>query len=517
MKSESPVRPSQRRLGRSSSLVFTALVGVLAVARPELAHAQEEDAPPAEGTAPEPRDDDSSTAAEAVEESLPAPTGARGAEAAPAAEPPPEPPGASEPSVEPAEDAPAPSPLEVSASAFSRFEYRQNYDVLGVSRARFVEGDMTVYRARLGLRTRPLEVTEGVVASLQFSPQVSGQYGKTGTIAEQNLGLYEGYVRIASDTLSVDFGRFAMNYGDALVIGNLDWHQTGRSFEGARSRYQFGKGWIDAFVTQTARPGDLSAEGHPVVNSPFLAGDTYFWGVYGALGKLVRDSMDLDVYLLGLSKAKTRGVAVDPEDPTVGSYTQRAASELTFGVRAKDKLGDALDYRLEAGVQGGARPNAADGGRTTRSVTAYQVEGELGVRAAEPLRIAFGGASASGDDPTTPDRDEGWNELYPTGHKFLGLMDVVGARNNVWSAMAKVQAKLSGALTLNVDGHYFGRWEVPAGVEKQVGTEVDTYLVHKIGGPLAARVLYGVFLPNSEHFATSEAAHYGEAEIAFVF
>jgi hypothetical protein len=405
----------------------------------------------------------------------------------------------------------------VTASAFSRFEYRQNYDTLGVSRARFVEGDTTVYRARLGLRTRPLEVTDGVVALLQFSPQVSGQYGKTGTIAEQNVGVYEGYVRIAGEALSVDFGRFAMNYGDSLVIGNLDWHQTGRAFEGARSRYTFEKGWIDVFVTQTPRAGDLSAEGHPVVNSPLFAGDTYFWGVYSSLGKLVRESMDLDVYLLGLSKAKTRGVAVDAEDPTAGTYTQRAASELTFGLRAKDKLGEALDYRLEAGVQGGARPNAVDGGRSTRSVSAYQVEGELGVRPAEPLRIALGGASASGDDPTTTDRDEGWNELYPTGHKFLGLMDVVGARNNIWSAMAKVQAKLSGALTLNVDGHYFGRFEVPPGVDKQVGTEVDTYLVHKIGGPLAARVLYGVFLPNSEHFANSETAHYGEAEIAFVF
>lgn len=502
---------------RSRALGSSACLALAWVALTTNATAQdlpaEAEAPAEEGEAPPAAQEDPAPAPEAFV----APEEAAAEEPEPAATPEPEPepvvegPTAAEP------PSPAPFPVEFSSSTFSRFEYRSGYDRLGVSRARFVEGDMTVYRVRLGVRTRPLEVTDGVVASLQFSPQVSGVYGKTGTVAEQNLGLYEGYLRVAGESLSVDLGRFAMNYGDALVIGNLDWHQTGRAFEGARGRYKFGEGWLDLFVTQTARPPEVNAEGHPVVNSPLFAGDSYFWGLYSAWGKLLRESMDLDVYLLGVTRAKTRGVAVDPEDPAAGTYTQRAATEITIGTRLKDKLGDVVDYRLEAGLQTGARPNPTDGGRTGRSVMAYQVEGELGLRAAEPLRIAFGGAAASGDDPTTTDRDEGWNELYPTAHKFLGLMDVIGARSNVWSAMAKVQGKLSDSLTLNVDGHYFGRFEVPAGTDKQAGTEVDAYLVKKIGGPLAARVLYGIFLPNADHYPSGDAAHYGEAELSFVF
>lgn len=417
----------------------------------------------------------------------------------------------------PIDEATGPWPLTVTASTFSRFELREGYDTLGVSRGRFVEGDTTVYRVRLGLRTQPLRVTEDVRALVQFTPQASGQYGKTATVAEQNVGLYEGYFRVEGRSLALDVGRFSMNYGDSLVVGSLDWHQTGRSFEGARVRQVLDRGWIDGFVTQTPRAAETTAEGHPTLNEPVFAGDTYFWGLYVAMGAYVRDTMDLDLYLLGSSSGKTRGVPVDAEDPEAGTFTRHSATELTFGVRAKDRITAELDYRIEAGVQGGARPDPNDAGRTARSVTAYQVEGEVGLRFVEPLRLALGGASASGDDPTSTDRDEGWNELYPTGHKFLGLMDVVGGRSNVWSAMAKLQAKLGESSVLNVDYHYFGRHYVPAQLGKRVGSEVDTYLVHKFGGPLSARALYGIFLPNQGHFGSSNAAHYGEAELALVF
>jgi hypothetical protein len=58
----------------------------------------------------------------------------------------------------------------------------------------------------------------------------------------------------------------------------------------------------------------------------------------------------------------------------------------------------------------------------------------------KPFRIGVEGLVASGDDLSTPDRDEGWNELYPTTHKWLGLMDA-----DYWEGMATPDGPLSRA------------------------------------------------------------------------
>lgn len=422
----------------------------------------------------------------------------------------------SEGAVAPAAPAEEAFPLEVTASAFSRFELREGYDRMGVSRGRFQEGDTTVYRARLGLRTRPVELGHGLEASLQFTPQASGQYGKVQTIGEQSLGLYEGYVRLQGLATTFDVGRFQLDYGEALVLGNLDWHQSGRAFEGLRVRQLLEAGWIDAFVTQTPRLGETTAEGHPAVNRPLFGGDTYLWGVYASLGGYVTDGMDLDLYALGLTSAKTRGLPVDPEDPAAGTFTRSSATEITLGARALDRFAEVLDYRLEMGLQTGTRHDPATGGRSVRSALAYQADGELGVSPVGWLRVSGGGAFASGDDPGT-ERDEGWNELYPTGHRWLGLMDVVGARNNVISANAKVRALATESTALHLDAHYFRRVHAAEGAERELGSELDVYVVQKLGRAVAGRALYGVFLPTEGHYGVADPAHYAEVELRASF
>ncbi|HSC85980.1 MAG TPA: alginate export family protein [Polyangiaceae bacterium] len=438
---------------------------------------------------------------------------AAAAPAAPAAEPAPA-------AVAPAapEEAEKPSllPFTVNTSTWSRFEARANYDTLGVSRGRFQEGDAFFYRARLGFRTNALKLADDFTGLVQFTPQASGKFGLTGTTTEAALGLYEGYVRLATSKFSFEAGRFAMNYGDALVIGNLDWSQTGRAFDGVRTRYSLGDAWIDAFATLTAPDGLALAEGHPIVNEPFLAGDYYFWGVYAGLGALVKKGMDLDVYLLGNSNVETAGipsVAVPPGPP----LTRGGATELTLGARVKDKLGP-IDYRVEAGIQFGTRPlTSAVGGNQT--VFAYQADGEVGYSFTPKLRLALNGIVASGDDAATPD-GEGWHDLYPTGHKFLGLMDVIGARTNVGSAVLKLNAGITDSLKAVLDAHIFTRLQDgglgQVGADKLAGYELDGQLIKK-WGPGHVRGLYGLFIPNSGHYASNDLAHYVEIEGGLVF
>lgn len=409
--------------------------------------------------------------------------------------------------------------LHTTASFMTRYEAREGYRDLGRSRARFVEGEATVYRARLGLQTEPIQ-TGGPDVVLQFSPQASGWLGQTSTIVDYDLGLHEGYLRLVDPTekYRVDAGRFEMNYGDALVIGNLGWHQTARAFEGVRARVAIGSGWVDGFVTQVA-------EGRPL-SDPLAAGDTYFYGLYAGLGRLLSPSLALDFYALGQTSPGSTGL---PDSETLpAGYTEsvESASEFTFGVRAKQSLG-AVGYRAELGIQKGFRPNVGNEStylpepvlRKSIKSLAYQLDGGLQFTVQQGLKLELGGLVASGDDPETA-RNEGWNQLYPTAHKFLGLSDVFGGRNNVASTNAGVSFKASSKLLLKAQGHAFWSLETPEGVEGFTGAELDTHAILLLGRGLKLRGVYGLFLSNDKgRFSgppdSEELAHYLEVELSF--
>ena len=456
---------------------------------------EEEAAPPAEAeTAPEPAEEEAPLAEE------------------PEPEPEPE---VATPAPAPAAEAPAPSlsPLKVGTDVWSRFEYRENYFENGVSRARFQEGDQTVFRTRLTIETAPLKLTEKVTGLVYFAPQASGNWGTQGAsgIGEANLGIYEGYFKIAGPVLEGKVGRFALNYGDAAVLGNLDWHQAGRAFDGAHFRVKAGKANVDLFLTQ-------QAEGFPQTSSinDFMEGDAYLWGAYAELGAAITDGLALDLYALGKSAANRR--ELDPATGAEISHTD-AATFMTFGARAKQKIG-MFDYRVEGGIQvGKAQVPLAE----AIDKFAYQVNGEVGVAPVEQFHIALGGAVASGDDPETTDKDESYDELYPTTHKWLGLMDVIGFRTNILSANLTADAKITDSTMVQVAAHIFQRMEenglgrTPDATSDYAGTEVNAQLTQKIGGPAHVRGLYGIFLPNSDHYASDEVLYYTEIQAGLKF
>ena len=399
-----------------------------------------------------------------------------------------------------------PSP-RYTATFFSRYEYRQGYDVLGVSRGRFLEGDAVAYRARLGLSLPAIDIGGGRTASAVFRPQASGFWGQPGnTLDDPALGIHEGYLRIASSRLTLDAGRFVMNQGDALVIGNLEWHESARSFDGMRIAITPAGGQrIELFATQ-------NAEGRPT-GEFYGNGDNYFYGVHAALGPMLSKTMALDVYAFGLTSPKTPDVPVDPLDPGAGTDVQDAATLVTLGTRIKNKRG-ALDYRLEAGVQMGQAVGTP--GQDNPSAFAYHADGEIGLTMASGrARAALELLYASGDDPDTADKREGWNQLFPTGHKFLGLSDVAGARTNIYSGVLHLQYKVAERTMAKLDGHVFARPHRVNGATGYAGSELDAQLIHTLGKGLKLRGLYAVFLPDEDIYGVSDPAHFLEIELRY--
>ncbi len=412
------------------------------------------------------------------------------------------------------------------ASFFVRNELRSGYDDLGVARApRFLEGDATFYRARLGIGTGLLDTGSRLRVGLQFTPQASGVLGTLpNTQSDAPLSLHEGYVRVMGRVVRADVGRFELNYGDALVIGNLDWGQTGRSFDGARARIAVGdtQAWIDVFATQIA-------EGRPDITK-MGDGDVYFLGIYAALGPIITQGLDLDAYALARAWPDTQGLKLDPGSAMGATYDRDAAFEATLGGRAKQNFG-LIDYRLEAGLQAGARPDAAPKPGTTpaptaqnvRDVLAYQADLEVGLNVVpDRLRIAAEGVLASGDDPTSK-KNEGWDELYPTAHKWLGLSDAFAQngikRANVASGVFHATSTLLPGLVLQADGHLFARLEDAGASEKGIAAvEVDVGLTHVLTKGLKLHGLYALFLPSDKGYpgrGNADAAQFGEIELRY--
>jgi hypothetical protein len=141
------------------------------------------------------------------------------------------------------------------------------------------------------------------------------------------------------------------------------------------------------------------------------------------------------------------------------------------------------------------------------------------------LRVAVEGIYASGDDPSTTDKNEGWDELYPTAHKWLGLADVFTQgpvkRTNVASGVLHLTGKATKDLTVQADGHLFSRLEKVGGQEGFAGAEVDVGVAYALAKGLKVRGLYAVYLANSDFYpvapATGEAdpIHFGELELRY--
>ncbi|MEL6341398.1 MAG: alginate export family protein [Myxococcota bacterium] len=390
-------------------------------------------------------------------------------------------------------------PLELGTYFFGRYENRQGYDRLGVSRGRFSEGDFTVYRARLALTSAPIDLGTGLSTQFRFAPQAAGFFGDLpNTVDTAEFGLYEGWLRLEGTSWLIDAGRLRLNYGDAVVIGDLDWNQVGRSFDGMRGRVDIAPGsWIDVIVTQIR-------DGIQGPDDDAFAGDLFFGGLYANLGRLIDEELVLEPYVLSQLWAEQR-LNVETTAP--------AAAQVTTGIRIKRELG-LVDLRFEPGFQFGQR--RVESGAP--DVVAYQVDLEAGVRLTEGIRVSLEGVFASGDDPSTSDI-EGWDELFPTTHKWLGLMDVIGIRTNVASGVAHASF-VSGPFKALLDAHLFWRPETFDGQSGYAGAEFNMQAIYALGRGMTVRGLYGAFVPGDEHFLEDETfnddiAHYLEAQYTF--
>lgn len=258
--------------------------------------------------------------------------------------------------------------------------------------------------------------------------------------------------------LSGRFGRQELLFGAQRLLSPLDWANTRRTFEGGRMTWSNDDRTTDLLLV---RPLTLNVDRFDSPNQ-----DQVLYGVYNS-NKTFKNG-PIDTYYLGFENNVT---------------FQRVH---TVGTLIKGEADDIL-WDNEFGYQFGRNGDSSD-------ISAFATTFGLGKKLKGDLKpvVWMYYDYASGDDSI----NNGWNQLFPLGHRYLGFMDFFG-RRNIHDINASLTVSPTDKFTILTWYHYLalangnqGPYNVtnsafnPGGTvgSKDLGHEIDilgTYKVNK--------------------------------------
>ncbi len=203
-------------------------------------------------------------------------------------------------------------------------------------------------------------------------------------------------------------GRQEIQLGKQRLISPLDWANTRRSFDAARSILKMG-GWrLDTFFGRLVQVRKYD------FNSYNNSGNDLF-GAYLS-GNLGKSGLNADFYWLGLDRDRSTRQGVS------GSENRHS-----LGARLGGRIGESrFDFDVEGTYQFG---DHAD-----RDIRAEMFSAIVGYSLPEHSwnpRFFLGFDYASGDDDPNDGSTETFDQLFPLAHAYLGFADVTSRQNNV--------------------------------------------------------------------------------------
>jgi hypothetical protein len=253
--------------------------------------------------------------------------------------------------------------------------------------------------------------------------------------------LHQAFIEIGDAgrfPLTLKIGRQEMLYGDERFIGIGDWSNTGRSFDAAKLRVSLGEAtWVDLFTGRVVIPRD----------EYFNESNDYdqFSGVYASSRELVK-GVETDLFFL----ARNVGPG-SPDAIAVGIGGPSERDVYNYGLRIKSLPGafGGWDFAFEGAGQFGEVVAAG----VARDLQAYALTASAGYTfdgAPWKPRIGLGYDYGSGDSDPNDGKQETFEQLFGTNHRFYGLMDLTGLRNTS-SPRISLSAKPATKLSIAVD------------------------------------------------------------------
>ena len=221
----------------------------------------------------------------------------------------------------------------------------------------------------------------------------------------KNFGLREGCVQwnnFLTDGLTVKFGRMIFATNNERLIGALDWHNVGRSYDGNVITYKASdKTQLRAFAFKL---------GHDELTMTQAKGQSP-QGLLGVDADLPwQDKLNVYYYHDRNASLLMRGQDAGKtqlERGSVGVYVKNAISS--------------FEYEVEITHQIGSRKTTDSTARA--NINANLATAYLLYKIQSNMAIGVGCDYYTGDDPTTTTTNESFDHLFTTIHKFYGFMD----------------------------------------------------------------------------------------------
>ncbi len=282
------------------------------------------------------------------------------------------------------------------------------------------------------------------------------------------LDMHQAYTVLKNDSpLSLKMGRYEVAYGSQRIMGAVGWHNIGRSFDGYTFTYQLSNGSkMDIFNLK-------QVEGYPNKEKD----DTNVRGI--------------NFFINNTFPLVQEGLLLQDKDRITGL--------LTLG-----KKSGAFSFNGELGFQSG-KHNEKDLAGWMASVSGAYKLNSVVFRAGIDI--------ISGDDSTTT-KDESFNTLFATNHKFYGHMDYFLNLPVHTKGLGLVDAQIQVITTilgwkLNTTVHQFYSQKNNQDGKNIFGTEIDNNLSFPFIGKSKMVLGHSFFFPGELFAEDGKMAQWG--------
>ncbi len=264
------------------------------------------------------------------------------------------------------------------------------------------------------------------------------------------VDLHQAYITVGNHKefpVSLKVGRQELSYGEERLVGAFAWNNIGRVFDAAKARWQTPWFAAEAFSGKIVLPDDHNVN---VWNDYNL-----FSGLYVTTKEIPKTLAEFYFFSRndGVGSAVANAGAFAPFQVAAPA----ARDIYTVGTRlrsATNAFGN-FDYTVEGAYQfGNWKPTTVSARQEQRAFAVVANVGYTFADTAGTPRVAIEYAFASGDNDPNDNKHGTFDQLYPTGHKFEGYMDIASWQN-IHDVRSIFTIKPLPALSLALEGHLF--------------------------------------------------------------
>lgn len=315
-------------------------------------------------------------------------------------------------------------------------------------------------RARLSMEYRRTGL------SMKISAQHVGVWGQDPQIDKNGRFIMnEAWARLdsKSGTFFAQMGRQTLAYDDERILGGLDWNIAGRYHDALKLGYQNAQNQLHLILAFNQNDEKYSDTYYMSGAQPYKSMQTA-WYHY----KAPRTSFEASLLFMNLGWE--RGDAQTQKADT--KYMQTMGTYLVFKPGSFD-LNGAFYYQTGKNKLG-------------EKISAYMWSLRAAYKVDNRWSANIGSDYLSGNDGSG-DKDNAFDPLYGTHHKFYGAMDYFyasawkGSSYGLWDNYLGVNFKASSRVVLQANYHYFNLACKPIlyggdDYGKGLGSEIDTQI-----------------------------------------